>query len=684
MSAFKAWTKKEIKVSTADWNQNDPSANSYVKNRPFYEENGIIYKLDPKYLPDNMAITDDIEGKMDKIDPSGFGSLSINRTSDSAIGQYSIALGNEVSSERKAQFVGGEYNIKEPGYSLKEKFVSGYESLFRAKDYIYVSDSIEIDNKTGTFSLITPTKHDASVDLSINEGKYCAPSDKELSTVYHAGMYGISYNPSTKWVYVNNRCQASICTLVDQTSNRGSYVSIVGNGTSNEERSNAYTLDWEGNAWYQGDVYVGSTSGTNKDEGSKKLATEEYVDAAINGIGIPEGGFVSYSEAQALTDEQKAQARANISELVWRTLKNTNAKMPTKLAAYNQYGKNGFDWDKSDTLMSPTEWGKENNLTAFEDLLECLAATLSAEMFAEVMGDCAMNIDALIAAGVFDRYGVTFIRDVGGQIYKWLIFINDSAGKYSISLFDERGGSTYIAFNTTTNTVDIFQKWYALDKTLTQDYGYAGAKATGDAIKNLSDSLSAVATSGDYNDLANKPEKGVDYFTPAEVEEIARQAAGLVEVPEGSSPEWVPLIDVTLEEPAVYVSADVDINGKPFSVKEIYYVVKIIKEPDNTNARYIGVGIPNNLGIAVRGVSLMLDVKTDNVLHGLITLCGTQLRSVSSYKGSNEYEANGRGPYGGVLNGSDIGVTEMTNISVGFTSSAHQMLAGSIVKVWGR
>lgn len=58
---------------------------------------------------------------------------------------------------------------------------------------------------------------------------------------------------------------------------KGAYAHIVGNGTSLSARSNAHTLDWSGNAWYQGDVYVGSTSGTNKDDGSKKLATEEYV-----------------------------------------------------------------------------------------------------------------------------------------------------------------------------------------------------------------------------------------------------------------------------------------------------------------------------------------------------------------------------------------------------------------------
>jgi hypothetical protein len=40
-------------------------------------------------------------------------------------------------------------------------------------------------------------------------------------------------------------------------------------------------LDWDGNAWFAGDVYVGSTSGTNKDSGSKKLATETYVDNKV-------------------------------------------------------------------------------------------------------------------------------------------------------------------------------------------------------------------------------------------------------------------------------------------------------------------------------------------------------------------------------------------------------------------
>lgn len=65
------------------------------------------------------------------------------------------------------------------------------------------------------------------------------------------------------------------CNIQDAT-----FAHIVGNGTD-EERSNAHTLDWDGNAWFAGDVYIGSTSGTNKDEGSKILATQEYVNIRV-------------------------------------------------------------------------------------------------------------------------------------------------------------------------------------------------------------------------------------------------------------------------------------------------------------------------------------------------------------------------------------------------------------------
>ena len=56
------------------------------------------------------------------------------------------------------------------------------------------------------------------------------------------------------------------------------YAHIVGNGTDDKNRSNAHTLDWNGNAWYAGEVRVG---GNSYDKG-KRLATEEYVGGKVN------------------------------------------------------------------------------------------------------------------------------------------------------------------------------------------------------------------------------------------------------------------------------------------------------------------------------------------------------------------------------------------------------------------
>lgn len=52
------------------------------------------------------------------------------------------------------------------------------------------------------------------------------------------------------------------------------YMAIGGNGTDNEHRSNAYMLDYDGNAYYSGNVKIGGTPMDDND-----AATKAYVDA---------------------------------------------------------------------------------------------------------------------------------------------------------------------------------------------------------------------------------------------------------------------------------------------------------------------------------------------------------------------------------------------------------------------
>lgn len=97
--------------------------------------------------------------------------------------------------------------------------------------------------------------------------------------------------------------------IVDESNQ---YVWIAGNGKApdaegNERLSNAHTLDWKGNAWFAGNVTVG----TDK----VKLATEDYVSDAIE-TGLNDAVLFT---KQGLTEAQKIQAQMNIG-IVWKAM----------------------------------------------------------------------------------------------------------------------------------------------------------------------------------------------------------------------------------------------------------------------------------------------------------------------------------------------------------------------------
>lgn len=173
-----------------------------------------------------------LNNKMDKNNPTGTGSFSLNRKSDTVIGNYSFAEGSNGQATGTASHTEGNSTTASGDSSHAEG---------------------ERTTASGKASHTEGYLTTASGDNTHAEGKYT----KALSDCQHVqGRYNIE-------------------------DNNNIYADIIGNGSSNADRSNAATVDWQGNAWYAGDVYVGSTSGTNRDEGSKKLATEKYVDTQI-------------------------------------------------------------------------------------------------------------------------------------------------------------------------------------------------------------------------------------------------------------------------------------------------------------------------------------------------------------------------------------------------------------------
>lgn len=103
-------------------------------------------------------------------------------------------------------------------------------------------------------------------------------------TSHSEGMYTIAKNKSQSVSGEYNVLDPSTAAATA----RGNYVEIIGNGTADNARSNARTLDWSGNEWVAGNFKMGGTS--YDDVNAKEVATKDYVDDAI--AGIPTGSII--------------------------------------------------------------------------------------------------------------------------------------------------------------------------------------------------------------------------------------------------------------------------------------------------------------------------------------------------------------------------------------------------------
>lgn len=283
ISAITAWAKSYFKQ--ADWNEKDKTSTAYIKNKPVIPTKLSSFANDVGYVKPN-----DLEIKMDKTNPTGKGILSLNRKEDSMIGDYSSTIGFETIAIGLCEDASGQFNI-EPSYNI-----------FRANT-VYRDGDIVLDEKDKKFykyhypysgfgtsySNTNMWLRDANYHFILldnaPDGDYKIYEDGDIiyvkkdDVVFYNGDYYKFINNNTYSYQIGSN--PTIYTQYWEEVSFKTYLQTVGNGESDDTRSNAYTLDWDGNAWFSGDVYTGSTSGVNKDDGSKKLATEEYVSTYV-------------------------------------------------------------------------------------------------------------------------------------------------------------------------------------------------------------------------------------------------------------------------------------------------------------------------------------------------------------------------------------------------------------------
>lgn len=227
-------------------NRKDTTTDTFT-DLVIHEEEENNY-LDSKYLETDLVLQNSISvGRVGKI---GNGS--------SAIGGGTTASGNYSHAEGCATIASGEVSHAE-----------GDESVA----------SGEVSHAEGTSTIASGTYSHAEGNSTIASG-YCSHAEGIMTTASanqsHAEGAQTTASGSQSHAEGSGTIASGECQHVQGKYNiadaANKYAHIVGNG-SKTTKSNAHTLDWNGNGWYAGKL---SQEGTPTED--KDLATKKYVD----------------------------------------------------------------------------------------------------------------------------------------------------------------------------------------------------------------------------------------------------------------------------------------------------------------------------------------------------------------------------------------------------------------------
>lgn len=193
----------------------------------------------------NYDVKSDIDAKLNKANPVGTGAISFNRRGGTTVGNNSVAVGFNNTSSGDASFAEGAQSKATGNRSHAENY--GTEATGAQS------------HAEGRNSKASGAQSHAEGESTLASG---ANSHSEGYTTEASGYYSHSQGYGTK---ASRRSQTAIGEFniaeTGAASTRGNFVEIVGNGTDDNNRSNARTLDWQGNETLAGGLtFNGSTS----------------------------------------------------------------------------------------------------------------------------------------------------------------------------------------------------------------------------------------------------------------------------------------------------------------------------------------------------------------------------------------------------------------------------------------
>ena len=280
----KQQVRENIGVVLPDWNQNDNTKPDYVKNRPFYEETETTPILESQQIDFSQSFripTSIVKGNTYLITWDGT-DYTITATEKEIIAGEIYIPYLEQDDEL---FEIEDMTMRAADNGIHTVAISLVDSTTKTIDEKFIPNTIARNNKV--------VKHIFNIypneDGAINEISYDNLSNRP--PIYHAynGLGSVSLNTLYNHTDGDYSVAEGMSTIasseyqhvqgkynIEDSSN--TYAHIVGNGTTINARSNAHTLDWNGNAWYAGKVSIGTTSNVPTPTDVNDLVTKQYVD----------------------------------------------------------------------------------------------------------------------------------------------------------------------------------------------------------------------------------------------------------------------------------------------------------------------------------------------------------------------------------------------------------------------
>ena len=186
------------------------------------------------------------------------------------IGKYSFSNGNRVTAS-------GDYSHAEGERTMASGEASHAEGN-------YSTASSNFSHAEGNWSTASGYASHSEGDNTVASGDYShAEGNSTISSSENQHVQG-KYN-------------------IEDKDNK--YAHIVGNGSNNSTRSNAHTLDWNGNAWFAGKLTQEGTPTNDKD-----LITKKYFD--VNKPTVPTKTSELTNDSNFLTKHQSLTNYATI------------------------------------------------------------------------------------------------------------------------------------------------------------------------------------------------------------------------------------------------------------------------------------------------------------------------------------------------------------------------------------